>query len=97
MQASRFLIVDGELTGEAACRGIGDLDTDGTITLVCDEPHPPYSRPPLSKALWTGAEESTVVYSLDSKRKPRGVLLWNRVKKRQVPTGETRQSSLSCG
>ena len=25
-----------------------------------DEPHPPYLRPPLSKALWKGDEESTI-------------------------------------
>src|SRR5207253_957926 len=27
---------------------------------VGDEPHPPYLRPPLSKALWKGDEESTI-------------------------------------
>jgi 3-phenylpropionate/trans-cinnamate dioxygenase ferredoxin reductase component len=55
-----YLIVGGGLTGDAACRGIRDVDSDGTITLVGDEPHPPYARPPLSKALWKGDEESTI-------------------------------------
>jgi 3-phenylpropionate/trans-cinnamate dioxygenase ferredoxin reductase component len=28
--------------------------------VVAEEPHPPYARPPLSKALWKGDEESTI-------------------------------------
>jgi 3-phenylpropionate/trans-cinnamate dioxygenase ferredoxin reductase component len=60
MQTTRYLIVGGGLTGDAACKGIRDIDPDGAITLVGDEPHPPYARPPLSKALWKGDEESTI-------------------------------------
>jgi len=60
MRTTRYLIVGGGLTGDAACKGIRDVDTDGAITLVGDEPHPPYARPPLSKALWKGGEESTI-------------------------------------
>jgi 3-phenylpropionate/trans-cinnamate dioxygenase ferredoxin reductase component len=60
MQATRYLIVGGGLTGDAACTGIRSIDTDGAIMLVGDEPHPPYSRPPLSKGLWKGDEESTI-------------------------------------
>ena len=60
MEATRYLIVGGGLTGDAACRGVRDLDPDGSIVLVGDEAHPPYARPPLSKALWKGAGESTI-------------------------------------
>jgi 3-phenylpropionate/trans-cinnamate dioxygenase ferredoxin reductase component len=60
MQATRYLIVGGGLTGDAACTGIRSIDTDGAIMLVGDEPHPPYSRPPLSKGLWKGDEESAI-------------------------------------
>ena len=60
MQTTKYLIVGGGLTGDAACRGIRELDADGAITLVGDEPHPPYARPPLSKALWKGDKESTI-------------------------------------
>jgi NADPH-dependent 2,4-dienoyl-CoA reductase/sulfur reductase-like enzyme len=56
----RYLIVGGGMTGDAACRGIRDHDPDGTIVLVGAEPHAPYARPPLSKALWKGKEESSV-------------------------------------
>jgi 3-phenylpropionate/trans-cinnamate dioxygenase ferredoxin reductase subunit len=60
MQTSRYLIVGGGLTGDAACHGIRELDPDGAIFLVSEEPHPPYTRPPLSKALWKGEEEETI-------------------------------------
>jgi 3-phenylpropionate/trans-cinnamate dioxygenase ferredoxin reductase component len=60
MKSTRYLIVGGGMTADAACRGIRDVDTDGAIMLVGDEPHPPYARPPLSKALWKGDDESTI-------------------------------------
>ena len=56
----RYLIVGGGMTADAACRGIRDHDADGSIGLVGEEPHPPYSRPPLSKALWQGKDEATI-------------------------------------
>jgi NADPH-dependent 2,4-dienoyl-CoA reductase/sulfur reductase-like enzyme len=56
----RYLIVGGGMTGDAACRGIRDHDASGSIGLVSDEPDPPYSRPPLSKKLWQGGDESSV-------------------------------------
>ena len=56
----RYLIVGGGMTADAACRGIRDRDADGSIGLVGEEPDPPYSRPPLSKALWQGKDESSV-------------------------------------
>jgi len=59
--AIRYLVVGGGLAGDAACRGILEVDPDpGAIMLVSGEYHPPYARPPLSKALWKGAAESTI-------------------------------------
>jgi NADPH-dependent 2,4-dienoyl-CoA reductase/sulfur reductase-like enzyme len=60
MQNTQYLIVGGGLTGDAACRGIRALDPDGRIVLVGEEPQPPYARPPLSKGLWRGDNESTI-------------------------------------
>jgi 3-phenylpropionate/trans-cinnamate dioxygenase ferredoxin reductase subunit len=60
MQTSRYLIVGGGLSADAACKGIRELDPDGTIVLVAEEQHPPYARPPLSKALWKGERESAI-------------------------------------
>jgi NADPH-dependent 2,4-dienoyl-CoA reductase/sulfur reductase-like enzyme len=56
----RYLIVGGGMTGDAACRGIRDHDSDGSIGLVGAENHPPYARPPLSKGLWTGKDEGSI-------------------------------------
>ena len=56
----RYLIVGGGMTADAACRGIRDHDPDGSIGLVGEETDPPYSRPPLSKALWQGKDESKI-------------------------------------
>ena len=48
------------MTGDAACRGIRDHDPDGSIGLFGAEPHDPYARPPLSKALWGGKDEASI-------------------------------------
>jgi 3-phenylpropionate/trans-cinnamate dioxygenase ferredoxin reductase subunit len=60
MTRYRYVVVGGGMTADAACRGIRDHDPDGTIGLFAAESHPPYSRPPLSKALWAGRDESMV-------------------------------------
>jgi NADPH-dependent 2,4-dienoyl-CoA reductase/sulfur reductase-like enzyme len=60
MRKTHHLIAGGGMTADAACRGIRDFDPDGSVTVVAEEPHPPYARPPLSKALWKGDEESTI-------------------------------------
>jgi len=54
MKHYRYLIVGGGLTGDAAVRGIRELDTEGPIGMVSMEPDPPYTRPNLSKDLWKG-------------------------------------------
>jgi len=60
MATYRYLVVGGGMTGDAACRGIRDHDPDGSIALVAEEPHEPYARPPLSKALWKGKDEDSI-------------------------------------
>ncbi|HEX2217772.1 MAG TPA: FAD-dependent oxidoreductase [Gemmatimonadales bacterium] len=49
-----YLIVGGGMTADAAARGIRKEDGSGTIAVVGAEAHAPYSRPPLTKALWKG-------------------------------------------
>jgi 3-phenylpropionate/trans-cinnamate dioxygenase ferredoxin reductase component len=56
----RYLVIGGGMSGDAACRGIRDHDAEGSIGIVGAEPHPPYARPPLTKGLWKGKEESSV-------------------------------------
>ena len=60
MHSYRYLIVGGGMTADAACQGIRDTDSEGSIGLVSAESQPPYDRPPLSKALWQGKEESSI-------------------------------------
>ena len=60
MAAYRYLIVGGGMTADAACRGIRDHDAKGSIGVVGAEPHEPYERPPLSKALWKGTSEDSI-------------------------------------
>jgi 3-phenylpropionate/trans-cinnamate dioxygenase ferredoxin reductase subunit len=60
VRSYRYLIVGGGMTGDAACRGIREHDRDGSIGVVGAETRPPYDRPPLSKALWQGKEESSI-------------------------------------
>lgn len=60
VRSHRYLVVGGGMTADAACKGIREHDADGTIGLVGDEPHPPYKRPPLTKGLWSGAEEGSI-------------------------------------
>jgi 3-phenylpropionate/trans-cinnamate dioxygenase ferredoxin reductase component len=50
------------MTGDAACRGIRDHDDDGSIGMFAAEPHEPYARPPLTKALWTSDKEESSVF-----------------------------------
>jgi 3-phenylpropionate/trans-cinnamate dioxygenase ferredoxin reductase subunit len=60
MNTSRYLIVGGGMTGDAAAQGIRAHDPDGAITLVGEEQHAPYKRPPLTKGLWKGDEEEKI-------------------------------------
>ncbi len=48
------------MTGDAACKGIREHDKDGSIGLFAEESHDPYARPPLTKGLWKGKEESSI-------------------------------------
>jgi 3-phenylpropionate/trans-cinnamate dioxygenase ferredoxin reductase subunit len=57
---TKYLIVGGGMTADAAVRGIREHDVDGPIVLVGAEPHAPYKRPPLTKGLWSGGDEAKI-------------------------------------
>jgi NADPH-dependent 2,4-dienoyl-CoA reductase/sulfur reductase-like enzyme len=65
----RYLIVGGGMTADAAIAGIRQSDPSTTIGVIGQDPHPPYDRPPLSKALWKG----TPLESIWRKTDHRGV------------------------
>ncbi len=60
MPAYEYLVVGGGMAADAAVRGIRECDPGGTIGLVGADPQRPYSRPPLSKALWKGEAVDTI-------------------------------------
>ena len=60
MKHYKYLIVGGGLAGDAATKGIRELDSDGSIGLISMEPDPPYMRPNLSKGLWKGRPEEKI-------------------------------------
>ncbi|MDT8377146.1 MAG: FAD-dependent oxidoreductase [Mariprofundaceae bacterium] len=60
-----YLIIGGGITTIAAVRGIRKFDTDGSIGIISSEPHPPYKRPFLSKALWKETKFSKVWLAYD--------------------------------
>src|SRR5262249_43795334 len=58
MTPTRYLIVGGGMTGDAAAKSIRKHDPESEIRLVGAEQHPPYARPPLTKGLWLGGDEA---------------------------------------
>jgi NADPH-dependent 2,4-dienoyl-CoA reductase/sulfur reductase-like enzyme len=57
MHTTKYLIVGAGMTGDMAAKGIREHDSDGSITMIGADPHPPYKRPLLTKGLWQGAPE----------------------------------------
>ncbi len=48
------------MTADAAVKGIREMDGKGSILMISSDSQPPYSRPPLSKALWQGKPLDTI-------------------------------------
>src|SRR5579862_6432668 len=61
MQAG-VVIVGGGQAGLEAAAGLRTQGYEGTVTLICEEPHAPYQRPPLSKEFLTGKQEVDRVF-----------------------------------
>ncbi|GAA1865524.1 NAD(P)/FAD-dependent oxidoreductase [Brevibacterium marinum] len=53
MQDFRYLILGGGMAADSAARGIRELDADGSIAIISNDVDEPYTRPALSKKLWT--------------------------------------------
>src|SRR5689334_828122 len=48
----QYLMIGAGMTADAAVHGIREVDPQGSIGLIGTDPHPPYTRPYLSKGLW---------------------------------------------
>lgn len=66
MHSTRYLIVGGGMTADAAAKGVREHDADGAIAIVAAETHPPYARPPLTKGLWKGGDEAKIWRGTDA-------------------------------
>jgi 3-phenylpropionate/trans-cinnamate dioxygenase ferredoxin reductase subunit len=62
MAGRGFVIVGAGLAGAKAVEALREQGYDGTITLVGDEQHRPYERPPLSKDYLAGKAERDSVF-----------------------------------
>jgi 3-phenylpropionate/trans-cinnamate dioxygenase ferredoxin reductase subunit len=51
---SAFVIIGGGLAGAKAAEALRDQGYEGELVLLCEEPHRPYERPPLSKDYLAG-------------------------------------------
>jgi len=56
------VIVGGGQAGLEAAAMLRTQGYEGTVTLICEEPHAPYQRPPLSKDFLTGKQEVDRVF-----------------------------------
>ncbi|HEY6335378.1 MAG TPA: FAD-dependent oxidoreductase [Alphaproteobacteria bacterium] len=54
-----FVIVGAGQAGGRAAEAMRKANFRGRVVLIGEEPHPPYERPPLSKAVLTGAKPAT--------------------------------------
>lgn len=57
--STSFVIIGGGLAGAKAVEALRNNDFDGHITLLADEEHLPYERPPLSKEYLAGKKSLT--------------------------------------
>jgi NADPH-dependent 2,4-dienoyl-CoA reductase/sulfur reductase-like enzyme len=60
LQNRHLLVVGAGLAGLRAVEGARQAGWSGPVTIVGDEPHPPYDRPPLSKAALAAEERPEV-------------------------------------
>ncbi|MEU8684183.1 FAD-dependent oxidoreductase [Streptomyces sp. NPDC048611] len=54
LRSGRVVVVGASLAGLRAAEALRDEGFTGELTLIGDEPHEPYDRPPLSKAVLSG-------------------------------------------
>ena len=54
-----YVIIGGGMVADSAARGIREKDSSGTIAILGADVDEPYTRPALSKKLWTDEEFTT--------------------------------------
>lgn len=62
----RLVIVGGGVAGIRVVESARAAGFNGLITMICDEIHPPYERPPLSKQVLAGDYDERILFPRDS-------------------------------
>lgn len=76
MSSRRVVIVGAGLAGLRTAQALRRNDFDGSVTLIGQERHPPYDRPPLSKGVLTGdTDPEAVVFASPSMLADEGIEL----------------------
>lgn len=63
-----YLILGAGMAGSAAAVALRAAAPNASIAILGDESHPPYDRPPLSKALWKDGQEADIWRPIDAAR-----------------------------
>ena len=63
--ARRTVIVGAGMAGVQTAVALREQGWCGAVTLLGDEPHPPYDRPPLSKAVLLGGDRRGLQLRVD--------------------------------
>ena len=66
MNHYKYIIIGGGMTGDAAVKGIREIDAHAPIAMISMESHPPYARPPLTKGLWKNTPEEKICKITDA-------------------------------
>lgn len=66
MENYKYLVIGGGMAGDAAVKGIREVDATAPAGLIGAESQPPYNRPPLTKGLWKGEPEEKIWRQTDS-------------------------------
>ncbi|MBI3007205.1 MAG: FAD-dependent oxidoreductase [candidate division NC10 bacterium] len=62
MKSTKYLLIGGGLASGQAAKQLREQDPHGSITLVGEEPHVPYDRPPLSKEFLRGEKPRDALF-----------------------------------
>ena len=63
MENTSYLLIGGGLASYQAAKQLRQLDAQATITLVSEEDHLPYDRPPLTKEFLRGEKPRDQVFN----------------------------------
>jgi NAD(P)H-nitrite reductase large subunit len=84
MKTTDYLIIGNSAGGIGAAEAIRELDKDGAITIISDEPYPVYSRPLISEYLATPGPIEKMLYRKPDFYEKNGILTLLGVKVERV-------------